>query len=163
MKAVTLLALFTFALTCHAGEMNKPAPAFELPHLDAAQTITSLDSTNGKIRYLDFWASWCAPCRVSVPAIIQLQADLGGDDFEVIAVNVDENPDAARRFLKRYDINYTVLSDPDASSAADYKLPGMPTSYVLDRDGVIKLVHSGFKPGDMDKIRETITALLEQE
>lgn len=157
-----LLAIFTLcgasALT-QAAQEGDMAPAFSLPTLDQSNEI-SLHATNGKIRYLDFWASWCAPCRVSLPQIVALQEDLGGEHFEVIAINVDEDLAAAERFLKRYPVNYTVLSDADGDISARYELPGMPTSFVLNETGEITLRHIGFKQGDMAAIRQHIESLL---
>ena len=140
------------------GEM---APGFELPVL-GGETTRSLSASHGKVRYIDFWASWCPPCRVSVPEIVALQRDLGGSRFQVIAINVDERIDDALKFLERYPMNYDVLSDPQGATAAAYALPGMPTSFVVDPDGRVTLVHVGFRRGDMKAIRAHIVELLER-
>ena len=137
------------------------APGFELPVL-GGETTKSLSASHGKVRYIDFWASWCPPCRVSVPEIVALQRDLGGSRFEVIAINVDERLDDALRFLEHYPMNYDVLSDPKGATAAAWALPGMPTSFVVDPDGRVTLVHVGFRPGDMEDIRAHIVELLER-
>ena len=135
------------------------APDFNLPVL-GGETTRSLSASHGKVRYIDFWASWCPPCRVSVPEIVALQEALGGPRFEVIAINVDERVDDALRFVEHYPVNYVVLSDPTGRTASDYALPGMPTSFVLDPQGRVTLVHVGFRPGDMEAIRAHIDALL---
>ena len=158
-KEVLLAVLLFLPVACFAISEGEAAPEFTLPELDQSGDV-SLSSTNGKVRYLDFWASWCAPCRVSFPQIIALQSALSNDDFEVIAVNVDENPKLAIKFLRRYETNYKILSDPKGNVASLYQLPGMPTSFLLDRTGKIRLVHSGYKAGDMQKIRATIESLL---
>ncbi len=158
-KLLAILLLSVTSTLAQAVEEGDVAPAFSLPTLDQSGEM-SLASTNGKVRYLDFWASWCAPCRVSLPQIVDLQADLGGENFEVIAINVDEDRNDAIRFLKRYSVNYTILSDTTGETAAQYKLPGMPTSFVLDTSGEITLRHTGFKKGDMDMIRGHIEALI---
>ena len=137
------------------------APGFELPVL-GGETTKSLSASHGKVRYIDFWASWCPPCRVSVPEIVALQRDLGGSRFEVIAINVDERLDDALRFLEHYPMNYDVLSDPQGATAAAYALPGMPTSFVVDPEGRVTLVHVGFRRGDMQAIRAHIVELLER-
>ena len=152
------LLLANPALGVAEGDM---APGFELPVLGGA-TTKSLSASRGKVRYIDFWASWCPPCRVSVPEIVALQRDLGGSRFEVIAINVDERLDDALRFLERYPMNYDVLSDPQGATAAAWALPGMPTSFVVDPDGRVTLVHVGFRPGDMEDIRAHIVELLER-
>ena len=136
------------------------APGFSLPTLGDGPE-RSLAESHGKVRYLDFWASWCAPCRVSIPAMVDLQTELGGKDFEVLAINVDKQPEDALRFLGRYPVNYVNLSDPQGVVAAAYALPGMPTSFVIDRDGRITLMHAGFRRGDMEAIRGHILKLLD--
>ena len=135
------------------------APDFLLPVLGEGSP-KSLSASHGKVRYLDFWASWCPPCRVSIPDIVALQEELGGTRFEVIAINVDERIDDAMKFLKRYPVNYDVLSDPKGTAASAYALPGMPTSFVLDPEGRVTLVHVGYKRGDMTAIRAHIVELL---
>ena len=137
------------------------APGFALPVLGSEST-RSLSESHGKVRYIDFWASWCPPCRVSVPAIVALQEELGGDRFDVIAINVDERTDDALRFLERHPTNYDSLSDPRGETAEAYSLLGMPTSFVLDPEGRVTLVHVGFKRGDMKAIRAHIVELIER-
>ena len=160
-------ALTTFLLALHLVLANPAlgvaegdmAPDFVLPVL-GGETTKSLSDGHGKVRYIDFWASWCPPCRVSVPDIVALQEALGGSRFEVIAINVDERLDDAMRFLERYPMSYDVLSDPRGATAEAYALPGMPTSFVLDPEGRVTLVHVGFRPGDMKAIRAHIVDLL---
>ena len=137
------------------------APEFVLPVL-GGETTQSLSASHGKVRYVDFWASWCPPCRVSVPAIVALQRELGGDRFEVIAINVDERLEDAVRFMEHHPMNYVVLSDPSGATAGAWALPGMPTSFVVDAEGRVTLVHVGFRPGDMEAIRAHIVGLLER-
>ena len=137
------------------------APEFVLPVL-GGETTQSLSASHGKVRYVDFWASWCPPCRVSVPAIVALQRELGGDRFEVIAINVDERLEDAVRFMEHHPMNYVVLSDPSGATAGAWALPGMPTSFVVDSEGRVTLVHVGFRPGDMEAIRAHIVGLLER-
>lgn len=157
--AVLALALLA-AGPAPAVSEGEIAPEFSLPTLGGGPA-RSLAESHGKVRYLDFWASWCAPCRVSIPAMVDLQAELGGEDFEILAINVDKRPEDALRFLERYPINYVNLSDPQGAVAAAYALPGMPTSFVVDRDGHITLMHAGFRRGDMEAIRAHILELLD--
>ena len=155
--ALSLLFAHT-ALGAHEGDV---APDFALPVLGSVST-GSLLGTHGKIRYIDFWASWCAPCRVSIPEIVALQTELGGDRFEVIGINVDEWVEDALDFLDRFPVNYVNFSDPDGATAETYTLRTMPTSFVVDPEGRITLVHEGFRRGDMETIREHIIQLLGQ-
>lgn len=135
------------------------APDFTLPILGGAEH-KSLSASHGKVRYLDFWASWCLACRVSIPEMIVLQQELGEERLEVITVSVDEWIDDATRFLSHYSVNYDNLSDPQGAVAEAYGLLAMPTSFVIDPEGRITLVHQGFKPGDMKAIRAHIVELL---
>ena len=159
MKAcLTVICLLTSFANFAATE-GQAAPKISLAELNSTTTY-ELSDYRGKVVYLDFWASWCAPCRVSFPEMIQLKEDLADQPFEVIAVTVDEKPSDAERFLRRYDVTYPILHDKEGRSAASYTLPGMPTSFVIDGNGKIQLRHTGFKPGDMEAIRETIMDLL---
>ena len=146
------------ALGVSVGDL---APGFVLPVLGSKAT-RSLSESHGKVRYIDFWASWCPPCLVSVPAIVTLQEELGGERFEVIAINVDEQIGDALKFLERHPTNYDSLSDPRGETAEAYALLGMPTSFVLDPEGHVTLVHVGFRRGDMKAIRAHIIALLDR-
>ena len=162
--AAFLLAITTLTLLpslVKAVSAGNQAPNFSLPLLDDQKKVINLASSKGKLRYLDFWASWCAPCRLSLPAILELEYELGADRLEVIAVNVDENPKDAQRFLNRFAPKHNVVMDPKGEVAALYELPGMPTSFVIDQEGSVSLRHSGFKPGDMTSIRRRIHQLLE--
>ncbi len=152
------LLLADAAFGVDVGEM---APDFALPVLGTESQRTLSDS-NGKVRYIDFWASWCPPCRVSIPEIVALQEELGGDRFEVIGVNVDESLEDALDFVERYPMNYVNLSDPQGSTPETYELIGMPMSFVVDAQGRVTLVHVGFRRGDMEPIRAHIVELLDR-
>ena len=142
------------------------APGFSLPLLERAGSMVSLSESHGKVRYIDFWASWCAPCRVSIPQIIALQHELGKVNFKVIGINVDEQVGDALDFLRRHPTNYINLSDSEGRTAGAYALRGMPMSFVIDQEGRVTLAHMGFKRGDMMAIRnhiiEQIVALREE-
>ena len=154
---LSLSILFTAAAS--AVSEGDLAPDFTLPTLDG-QESKSLSASHGKVRYLDFWASWCIACRVSIPEMIVMQQELGEERLAVIAISVDEWIDDATRFLSRYSVNYDNLSDPYGKIAEAYGLLAMPTSFVIDPEGRITLVHQGFKPGDMSAIRAHINELL---
>ena len=148
----------TAAIAVTEGDM---APDFALPVLGNDSAV-SLSDSNGKVRYIDFWASWCAPCRVSIPQIVALQEELGGETFEVIAINVDERVDDALDFVERYAVNYVNLSDPQGVTAETYALQAMPMSYVVGPAGRITLAHAGFRRGDMEAIRAHILEQLDR-
>ena len=161
LKSFTLSLSLLVSGTAFAVTVGDLAPGFVLPVLGSEST-RSLSESHGKVRYLDFWASWCPPCLVSVPAIVALQEELGGERFEVIAINVDERIGDALKFLERHPTNYDSLSDPRGETAEAYALLGMPTSFVLDPEGRVTLVHVGFRRGDMKAIRAHIIELLDR-
>ncbi len=126
---------------------------------------TSLASLRGRVVLLDFWASWCGPCKLSLPELEQLRGELHAmgyaQRFEVLAVNVDTDAKAATRFIDRHPVTYPLLADPDGRLPQAYALPTMPSSYLIGADGKIVEVHSGYKPGDAQKhLKPAILKLL---
>lgn len=164
-KNVLIAALFllvgvTGASNGYAAEVGQQAPSFTLPTLLQDQP-TALDSFKGKVVYLDFWASWCAPCRTSFPILNKLHEKLKGQGFEVVAVNVDEDKTNAEKFLKEIPVGFTVLRDATGEWAdKQYAVESMPTSYIIDKQGVIQKVHKGFTSDDVAEIEHKITELL---
>jgi thiol-disulfide isomerase/thioredoxin len=139
--------------------VGQPAPAISLPSLSAVGDI-NLESLRGKVVYLDFWASWCGPCRISFPQLEQLRTELGPKGFEVLAVNVDENKADAEKFLADVPVTYPVVHDGNGVTPKAYGLLGMPTGYLIDRQGIVREIHQGFRKSDGDELRTAIVALL---
>lgn len=139
-----------------AGEA---APACAAPTLDNARTIRVADY-KGKVVYLDFWASWCPPCRESFPFMNELQREFGDKGLQIIAVTVDKVPEDARDFIARYPAQFTIAQDTKWTCASAYQVPGMPTSFVIDRGGVIRGVHIGFRSENKAAIRQQVQQLL---
>ena len=157
-------ALFAAALilasgTSRAADEGEQAPAFSARSLNGDGSI-SLSSYRGKVVYLDFWASWCAPCQAALPALEQLRKEFPADQFQVIAVNVDTDPEKALRLLAKHKIGYPSAADPEGRLPETFGLKTMPTSYLIDRNGVVRAVHAGFRASDMDELRAEIRALL---
>lgn len=161
-KSLILALALLLAEAAGAVDEGEMAPDFSLPML-ADNAALSLSDTHGKVRYIDFWASWCAPCRVAIPQIVALQEELGGQAFEVIGINIDEHVEDALDFAEHYTMNYVNLSDPEGEVAARYELLAVPMSFVVDAEGRVTLVHAGFRRGDMESIRAHILELLERE
>ncbi|MEZ5504222.1 MAG: TlpA disulfide reductase family protein [Halioglobus sp.] len=139
--------------------VGQPAPAVVLPKLSGTGEV-SLESLRGKVVYLDFWASWCGPCRISFPVLDKLQAELGPDGFEVLAISVDEVEAEARQFLAEVPVSYLVAHDGEGLTPQIYGLMGMPTGYLIDREGIVREIHVGFRKSDGDQLRSSIIALL---
>ena len=159
MNKLIILATISFCVLAYATERGDAAPDFELPELSGNGTVVLADYA-GKVVLIDFWASWCAPCRDSLPLLARLHATLADRGFEVLAVNLDEDPDDARRFLLTYPVGYTVLSDQAGHVAESYGLKTMPTSFLVDRRGIVRYVHEGFHATDIEKIRSQILSAL---
>ena len=153
-------AALCLALPALAVDDGQPAPAFSLPPLGGGARV-SLDAQKGKVVFVDFWASWCGPCRQSLPLYDKLNAELAQQPFTLLAVNLDEDDDAANGFLKEHPVHYTVLRDPAGDVPKAFGLVGMPTSYLIDQHGVVRAHHSGFDAKDLDTLRREIHGLLE--
>jgi thiol-disulfide isomerase/thioredoxin len=91
----------------------------------------------GRVVFLNFWASWCHPCRKEAPQLVRFAASLSPRHATVVGVDVNDTPGAARAFLRRFDVRYPILADPSATIAVRYHLAGIPTTFVLDRRGRI--------------------------
>lgn len=160
--ALAALGLALAAAPAAALEEGDRAPSFAAPSLTGEGTV-ELGAHRGKVVYLDFWASWCAPCLTAIPEIEEMRAEFPADEFQIIAVNLDQKKKKALRFLKKNPIGYPSASDPKGRLPGQYGVDTMPTSYLIDRDGVIRYVHRGFSRGDGSKLREEIRALLRDQ
>ena len=156
-----LLAVGLLPESAPAAGAGQAAPSFSAHELDGSATL-SLGAYKGKVVFLDFWASWCGPCQTAMPLIESLRNEFPAEQFQVLAVNIDENPAKAKAFLetRKVKIGYPSASDPEGRLPAIYGLKTMPTSYLIDRNGVIRSVHAGFRTSDMDGLRAEIRALL---
>jgi len=150
-----LLIVVSFSPLLIAAE----APAFQLP--TNAESV-SLEKLRGKVVYLDFWASWCSPCRKSFPWMNEIQSKYKNKGLVVVAVNLDKSKDKADEFLNDFETNFTVAFDPEGKTAEDYKVMGMPSSYLIDRNGQLHMSHIGFRKSDTDKLETNIRELLKQ-
>lgn len=154
-----LLAL-AWAGPTAALEDGDQAPSFAGKPLEGDEKL-SLAAYRGKVIYLDFWASWCAPCLTSIPMLEKLRQELAGEDFQILAINVDRDREQAKKFLARHPVGYPSVSDPEGRLPKTFGIEAMPTSFLIDRHGVIRKVHKGFRASDIDTIRSEIRELLE--
>ena len=119
--------------------------------LPAAAGDLDLERYRGKVIVLDFWASWCAPCRQSFPWLNAMQSKYGPQGLVVIGVNVDRERADADKFLRAVPAHFELAFDPTGTLATRYDIPGMPSSFVLDRAGRIVAKHIGFRAGDRER------------
>ena len=158
---VLFAALFSFTSDI-AAETFEPAPGFTLPDIYSGEMI-SLEDYKGKVVLVDFWASWCGPCRASLPEYNKLrnklQASVIGDKFEVLAINVDGTTKEAMSLLDQYAFDFTVLAERSGKSQQQYELMAMPTSFLVDQTGLVRLAHQGFNRGYIDLLEKKILKL----
>jgi thiol-disulfide isomerase/thioredoxin len=140
-----------------AGLLASPARTHE--SLDALD----LDSYRGKVVYLDFWASWCRPCRESFPFMDALERDLGPRGLVVIAVNVDTEQRRADQFLAERPVGFKIAYDPAGKLAEHWRLEGMPTTVLIGRDGRPRSQRVGFRHADETAVRDAVMRLLAEE
>ncbi len=132
-----------------------PAPPFDLPG-------ARLADLRGKVVYVDFWASWCGPCRKSFPWMNGLQQRHGGAGLQVVAINVDEKREDAAAFLATVPASFTIAYDPAGATPKAYGVKGMPSSALVGRDGQLLWMHTGFNAADRDTLEERIRTALQQ-
>lgn len=116
----------------------------------------------GKVVYLDFWASWCAPCRQSFPWLGNLVHEYGAQNIVVVAVNVDHDRQRAERFLRETPANFPIVYDPKGDIATAYKVVGMPSAVLLDRTGKVRFQHEGFSESRKHSYEEQLRALVDE-
>ncbi|ESQ85234.1 hypothetical protein AEAC466_05855 [Asticcacaulis sp. AC466] len=129
----------------------------------AADGQIDLSAYKGKVVYLDFWASWCGPCKNSFPYMENLKAAHAGDDLVIITVNLDHSRQKADAFLKSLNSDLNVVYDPKGSLASTYRIKDMPTSLLIGRDGRVRYVHNGFFPAQTAEYRAQIESLLREK
>ncbi|HVJ18518.1 MAG TPA: TlpA disulfide reductase family protein [Polyangiaceae bacterium] len=134
------------------------APAFELEPVGGGEPVGP-GKFQGKVVVVDFWATWCEPCRDSFPAYQRLVDKFGGR-VVVLGVSVDENESGIPAFKADTGVSFPLVWDREQSVAGAYKPAKMPTSYVIDQKGLIRHVHEGFHPGDDAEIERIVTGLL---
>jgi len=148
--------IFLLILTTPVCSAQK-APTFTLP---GNPDDVNLSELKGKVVYLDFWASWCDPCRKSFPWMNEMVSRYNSNEFTVIAVNLDTSRKEADLFLKKVPANFTIAYDPKGKVAEQYQLKAMPSSYLIDKKGNLALVHKGYREGDVLKIENKIKTLI---
>ena len=140
---------------------NKPAPICSLGSLNNTQHY-DLEQFKGKVLYVDFWASWCGPCAQSIPFMNTLHQDLEAKGLQIIAINMDEQPDDAISFLKNKPAEFIVATDTNGQCAKSFDVQTMPSTYLIDRKGRVRLIHFGYRPAVAEELRVNVEALLRE-
>ena len=145
------------AAVAHALEVGEAVPPVELR--DGTQAFT-LAAEDGKVTYIDFWASWCGPCRQSFPWMNEMQQKYGAQGLRIVGVNLDAEAADAQKFLASLPAGFTIAYDPEGESAQRFGVQGMPTSVLAGRDGKVIFQHAGFNRADADELEKAIRAAL---
>jgi len=138
--------------------IGEAAPPFALA--TATGETVALERLRGKVVYVDFWASWCGPCKRSFPWMNALQKKYGAKSFEIVAVNVDRKRQDAERFLAQTPAEFTVVYDAAGTTPAAWGVKGMPSSYLVDAQGRVVAVEQGFRDDGAAALDAQILALL---
>ncbi|HEY2749123.1 MAG TPA: TlpA disulfide reductase family protein [Polyangia bacterium] len=163
MRSLSRLVL-PFALCLAAAdaraELKPGQPARDFEAATFAGPALKLSSLRGKVVLVDFWASWCEPCKKELPLLDKLAPKLRARGIEIVAVNIDDSRDKAADFVRSHGLHLTVVNDSGKKIVGAWEPPKMPSSFVVDKAGVVRAVHGGFEPGDEDKLEAELTALV---
>jgi len=158
--SIKIIAFLLLAYVINPAAFASKAPSFELP---GDSGLISLEQYRSQVVYVDFWASWCVPCRHSFPWLNEMQERYGEVGFKVIAINIDGDKARAQKFLEQTPASFDIAYDPEGTVADRYSLKVMPTSFLIDQDGNMVHTHKGFKASDSNLMENMIKELLDIE
>jgi peroxiredoxin len=162
-RSLGIALALSLALTTAARaevKTGQPAPDFEAQTL--AHQPLKLSSLRGKVVLLDFWASWCEPCKKELPLLSKIAPRLKARGIEIVAVNIDDDLGHAQSFVQEKGIRLTVVADAGKKIVGRWEPPKMPSSFVIDRHGVVRVVNGGFEAGDEAKLESQLVGLVSQ-
>ncbi|MEZ5540698.1 MAG: TlpA disulfide reductase family protein [Pseudomonadota bacterium] len=143
-----------------AGIEQSPAPDFTLK--SAGGDNLRLSELRGEVVMINFWASWCGPCRQEMPIPSELHDKYKAMGFTVLGVNVEENSTAAKKMLQEMPVSFPVLFDNDSTVSKQYDVVAMPSTVLVDRDGKVRYLHKGYKPGLENTYVEQVRSLIKE-
>src|SRR3989338_7501934 len=156
----SLLPILALAASLHAKpSVGKPAPDFSLAGLGSKDSV-SLSDYRGKVVLVEFWASWCVPCRRLMPKLAELKARL--PELRVLALTVDESREKALTFLRSVEPGLKAAHDAGQATADAYALEGMPTCFLVDRKGRLRFRHDGYTAADLETVEREAGLLLSE-
>ncbi|HEY2627779.1 MAG TPA: TlpA disulfide reductase family protein [Usitatibacter sp.] len=145
-----------------AVEVGAAMPDISATRIDQPSQVLRLSSLKGNVVYVDFWASWCVPCRVSFPALDALYRDHQAHGLVVVGINKDMSADDAQKFLKKVPASFPLIPDVQDAAAKAFDVKAMPSGYLVDRKGIVRNVHRGFTTETAAQLRGEIEALLKE-
>lgn len=149
-----------FATVAWAGMAEAPAPDFTLK--SASGENLRLSELRGDVVMINFWASWCGPCRQEMPILSELHDKYKSMGFTVLGVNVEENSAEARKLLKETPVSFPVLFDNKSTVSKQYDVVAMPSTVLVDRNGNMRYLHKGYKPGLENTYIEQVRSLIRE-
>ncbi len=161
-KLCLLTCGVVLTLSAHASsvKLSEPAPDFTLKTLEGPNL--RLEEYRGQVVLINFWASWCGPCRQEMPILDRLHQRYEDTGFAVLGVNVEGETAPAQKIVDKTNVTFPVLIDEGQAVSEMYELEAMPSTVVVDRDGVVRYVHRGYKPGDEAKYVEVVKKLIRE-
>lgn len=160
-RTLTVVATLLASQWCWAAKtMNAPAPDFTLKSNQGSNL--RLKEQRGNVVLINFWASWCGPCRQEMPLLQDIQKKYSPLGFTVFGVNVDKDSSLANKILKDIPVSFPILYDPQGKVSQLYDIDAMPTTVIVDRDGKMRFLHRGYKSGYEDKYVEEIKQLIRE-
>jgi peroxiredoxin len=158
--AALLLVSAGPAFAAATAQPPAPAPDFSLAARDGG--TVQLSSLKGQVVMINFWATWCGPCRQEMPLLEQLHAKYEPLGFTLLGVNVEPDSAAATTWLKGMPVTFPILFDTQNAVAEQFGVMGMPSSVFVDREGRVRYVHRGYKPGDEAQYADLIRSLVKE-
>jgi len=162
MSALLSLGVLTLPRAAMPADIatGADAPGFQLN--SSSGKPVALADLKGQVVLINFWASWCGPCRQEMPILDQLYRSYQAAGFTLIGVNVEPNSTDAQKFLKGTAVSFPILFDPNSTVSQLYQVSGMPSTVIVDREGKVRYIHHGYKPGDEGEYLDQIRALTQE-
>ena len=142
------------------ADTGAPAPQFSLGSRDGKDV--SLAQYHGQVVMINFWASWCGPCRTEMPLLESIYKKYNKLGFTLLGVNVEPDSKAAIDWLKDTPVSFPILFDKDSKVSKLYEVAGMPSTVIIDRTGKVRVLHRGYKPGDENEYMDSIRTLIRE-
>ncbi len=169
MKKIVILSVLAVmavcSVACFATVKNKTkAPDFTLPIAGKEKQKVTLSKQTGYVLLVDFWATWCPPCRKEIPELMKLKKDYKGKPFKLIGIAADDEESDVVAFIRKNNLDYTVLFDPRVKTTGEsYEIEAFPTTYIIDKEGKVAASFVGFRGDEIKYMKKVIDKCLEDK